>query len=90
MSKKNPRGALVGGLILISLGLLFLMNNWLPDWSVWGLVRRYWPVVLLWIGLRSLYLYFTYTPPSPPALPPTVPTVPTGAGWAGSGTPPPS
>ncbi len=42
-----------GAFILILLGILFLLSNFgvLP-WSVWQVVLRFWPVVLILIGLE--------------------------------------
>ena len=53
------RGSIVGPLILIGLGVLFLMRNVIPDFPVWDLVSRYWPALLiLWGGLRLLEVLF--------------------------------
>jgi phage shock protein PspC (stress-responsive transcriptional regulator) len=48
--KKEPppsRGSIVGGLILIVLGLLFLGENFLPHFYF----RDYWPLILVVIGI---------------------------------------
>ena len=49
---RNPRdrGSLMGGLILIALGLLFLADNLLPGFSF----GEYWPVLLIVIGVGVL------------------------------------
>src|SRR5712692_7865048 len=94
MSKRNQHGALIGGMILIGLGLLFLIYNWLPAWSFWNLFSKYWPLILIWIGLRNLYLYFTYTPrpeaPPPAAPPPDARPVTDWAGTTPQPGPPPT
>ena len=49
------RGSIVGPLILIGLGVVFLLNNLgLLDWSVWDVILRLWPVLLIAIGLDIL------------------------------------
>jgi len=49
------RGSLVGPVILIGLGIVFLLNNLgvLP-WSVWDVIFRLWPVLLIAMGLDVL------------------------------------
>jgi hypothetical protein len=50
----RPRGrSIVGPLILISLGVLLLLNTvGLVPWSVWDTLWRFWPVALILIGLE--------------------------------------
>jgi phage shock protein PspC (stress-responsive transcriptional regulator) len=45
------RGTIVGGLILIVLGLLFLGENFLPDFHF----VDYWPLILVAIGAGLVY-----------------------------------
>jgi phage shock protein C len=47
--KESPpnRGSIVGGLILIVLGLLFLGENFIPHFHF----RDYWPLILVAIGI---------------------------------------
>jgi hypothetical protein len=53
------RGSVVGPMILIGLGALFLVRNIVPDFPVWDLVSRYWPVILIaWGALRLLEVLF--------------------------------
>lgn len=49
--KKRDTGSLLGGLILVVLGLLFLANNLIPDFHF----GDYWPVILIVIGLVMLW-----------------------------------
>jgi uncharacterized integral membrane protein len=60
MSARSHGGALTAGLILIALGLIFLMENVYASFSAWRLIARYWPVILIIIGLRKMFLYFTW------------------------------
>lgn len=43
------------GILLIMLGLLFLANNLdLIEVSIVELIRVYWPLILIWIGVDKL------------------------------------
>ncbi len=69
MAPRSRSGVLTAGLILIGIGLLFLINNFY-EISAWRLIARYWPVILILVGLRKLYGYFTWQEvPSIPELP---------------------
>jgi hypothetical protein len=49
------RTGFVAPLILIGLGVLFLLNNLgVLDWSIWEAVFRFWPVLLIAVGLDIL------------------------------------
>ena len=60
MTSRSHGGALTAGLILIALGLIFLIENLYEPFSAWRLIARYWPVILIIIGLRRIFLYFTW------------------------------
>ncbi len=47
----HRRGSVVGGLILLVLGLLFLGQNFLPDFNF----GDWWPLILVAIGAGLLY-----------------------------------
>jgi len=48
------RGSVIGPLILIGIGALFLMRNLWPDIPLADLISRYWPFVLIAWGLLRL------------------------------------
>ncbi len=50
-SPRRERSGLIGGLVLITLGLLFLADNFIPD------VRfgDFWPLILIVIGAGMLW-----------------------------------
>jgi hypothetical protein len=50
---KQQRDALVWGVILIVIGLIFTLDNF--DIDVWDSVARLWPVVLIVWGAWKLY-----------------------------------
>jgi hypothetical protein len=59
-------GALTAGFVLILIGVIFLIENFYAPFSAWRLIARYWPVLLIVIGLRRIYDYFSW-PQIPPA-----------------------
>lgn len=60
MSRFSHGGALTAGLILIALGVIFLAESLYTPFSPWHLIARYWPLILIIIGLKNLYLYLTW------------------------------
>lgn len=54
----NRRSSLVGAFLLIALGLLFLYSNFRPGLDPWPLLARYWPVLLVFLGLGKLWDQF--------------------------------
>ncbi len=71
MSAGSRKGALIFGLILIGIGLVFFLANWYSTLTFWQLVSRYWPVLLILIGAKKLYVHATWLeatePPDPAA-----------------------
>jgi len=55
MNEKNRRPGIVGPLILITIGVLLLLNQFgrLP-WDLWLNVWRFWPVIFILIGVDIL------------------------------------
>jgi len=60
MAVRSRSRALTAGLILMSIGLIFFLQNVYQHFSAWHLIARYWPVILIIIGLRKLYDYLTW------------------------------
>ncbi len=54
----NRRNSLVGAFLLIALGLLFLYSNFRPGLDPWPLLSRYWPLILVLLGLGKLWEQF--------------------------------
>jgi DUF4097 and DUF4098 domain-containing protein YvlB len=69
MSAGSRKGALIFGLILIGIGLAFFLSNWFSTLTAWQLLARYWPVLLILVGAKKLYGYFTYPEEPVPADP---------------------
>ncbi|MBC7261840.1 MAG: hypothetical protein H5T63_07475, partial [Chloroflexi bacterium] len=53
--EKRNRPSIIGPLLLIAAGVLLLLNQMgkLP-WGIWGTIWRFWPVILILIGLEIL------------------------------------
>ena len=51
------RGSIVGAFLLVGLGALFLYAN-LRELNPWPLVSRWWPLLLIFLGLGKLWDYF--------------------------------
>jgi hypothetical protein len=49
----NGKGQLASGLIMITLGLLFLLDH-LNVMEFSQAVQRFWPLILIWIGVSKL------------------------------------
>ncbi len=51
--KRRSNGALIGGLILITVGVIFLMDQLdiVPDWDF----DRLWPIILVVVGLAFIF-----------------------------------
>jgi len=60
MTAQARGGALTAGLILIAIGVIFLIESFHEAFSVWHLFARYWPIILIIIGVRKLYGYFAW------------------------------
>lgn len=69
MSAGSRKGALIFGLILMGIGLVFFLANWYSTLTFWQLIARYWPLLLVMIGAKKLYVYATWQqddePPDP-------------------------
>lgn len=51
------RGSVVGALLLIAIGVLFLYANLRPGFDPWPLLARYWPLLLILWGAGKLVDY---------------------------------
>lgn len=59
----------VGPLLLIALGVFFLMINLYPEFDPWPFLR-YWPVILILIGLGKIWdSYYSHQHPDRPSSP---------------------
>jgi hypothetical protein len=49
------RTSLVLPILLITLGAMFLYANWRPAFDPWPILRTYWPLILVFIGLGKMW-----------------------------------
>ena len=52
------RRSITGPVILICVGVFFLLGNILPGFHVWWFLSRYWPLILIVIGLGRVWDYY--------------------------------
>lgn len=57
MPQSGPkrRTSLVFPILLIAIGALFLFRNWHPDFHPYQVLRVYWPLILVLVGLGKIY-----------------------------------
>ena len=57
MSQKR-RPSLLGALLWLGLGILFLLQNFGIGLDLWSFAGRYWPLLLILLGLGKVLDYF--------------------------------
>src|SRR2546425_4521464 len=60
------RGSLLGPIVILIIGVMFLVRNFRPDIPVWQLFGQYWPLLLIFLGLLKLMQAIS---PQDPAVP---------------------
>src|ERR1700735_1522559 len=53
--RPRRRGSITGALFLIGLGVFFLLMNLVPNFDPWTTVFRFWPLVLILLGLGKIW-----------------------------------
>jgi hypothetical protein len=53
--KIRRRGSITGALVLIAIGVVFLISNLHPEIDAWGIIFRYWPLILIFIGVGKIF-----------------------------------
>lgn len=53
--ESTRRTSLVLPILLIALGFLFLYATWRPAFDPWPILRTYWPLILIFIGLGKIW-----------------------------------
>jgi N-terminal domain of toast_rack, DUF2154/Domain of unknown function (DUF5668) len=49
------RNSLVLPIVLITVGAMFLYANWRPAFDPWPILRTYWPLILVFVGLGKMW-----------------------------------
>ncbi|MGB6430041.1 MAG: DUF4097 family beta strand repeat-containing protein [Candidatus Acidiferrales bacterium] len=67
--QRRGRNSIFGGLVLVVLGALFLIQNFYPVFELWNAVLRWWPLLLILLGVARLidYLVAQRAGPDAPA-----------------------
>jgi N-terminal domain of toast_rack, DUF2154/Domain of unknown function (DUF5668) len=52
--KPRGRGSIFGAVVIIIAGVVFLYSNLRPEWDPWPIISRYWPVLLILLGVGKL------------------------------------
>jgi hypothetical protein len=55
MDDRKPKTSLVMPILLISLGVLFLFANWYPGFEPYQVLKTYWPLILILVGLGKIW-----------------------------------
>lgn len=59
----RQRSSISGALIVIAVGVFLLIVNMKPDLDAWNVIRHYWPVAIILIGLGKIWEAFMYRRP---------------------------
>jgi len=54
-AERPPAASLVVPIILIIVGALYLYANWQPAFRPWSIIRTYWPLILIFVGLGKVW-----------------------------------
>jgi lia operon protein LiaF len=57
MSKQKSE-SLFWGFVVLLIGILFLINNlgW-GDIDIWEFITKFWPAILIYIGIKNIIVY---------------------------------
>jgi uncharacterized membrane protein HdeD (DUF308 family) len=69
MAVRNRGESVTWGLFVLVLGVVLLIGNFRPEWHVWNNLWKFWPVVLIIMGINALIRYFSSRPTPPPEPP---------------------
>lgn len=60
MRGRSYSGSITGALILIAIGIFFLILNFRPEINPWPILFRYWPLILIFIGVGKIFDSFIF------------------------------
>src|SRR5436190_4782328 len=52
---RKPKTSLVMPILLITIGGLFLLSNWSPGFEPYQVLKTYWPLILILVGLGKIW-----------------------------------
>src|SRR5947207_3693595 len=52
---RKPKTSLVIPILLITIGGLFLLKNWHPGFEPYQVLKTYWPLILILVGLGKIW-----------------------------------
>ena len=52
---RKPKTSLVMPILLITIGALFLFSNWHPGFQPYQVLKTYWPLILILVGLGKIW-----------------------------------
>ena len=55
LNGRQPKTSLVMPILLISVGALFLFKTWHPGFEPYQILRTYWPLILILVGLGKIW-----------------------------------
>ncbi len=58
----QAKGSITGGIILLVIGTLFLLHNIGVNIHIWDFLGKYWPLILIGIGIKNIYLFLQKKP----------------------------
>lgn len=58
--RNRYRGSIAGAMILIAIGIVFLIANLHPNIDPWPILLRYWPLILIFIGVGKIFDSFVF------------------------------
>jgi N-terminal domain of toast_rack, DUF2154/Domain of unknown function (DUF5668) len=60
MGRRSYSASITGALILIAIGVFFLILNFRPQINPWPILFRYWPLILIFIGVGKIFDSFVF------------------------------
>lgn len=57
MSKRR-QDMLFWGIILLAIGVIFMLDNLGVDIDVWDIIGDFWPMILIGIGLKNIWVHY--------------------------------
>jgi len=66
MAVRNRTESLTWGIFVLALGVVLLIGNFRPEWHIWRNLWKFWPVILIIMGINALVRHFSSGTSLPP------------------------